>query len=195
MLNRAFPQGSVIVSDRVLEAVGILDRQFVDIAVVDPRLPDGSGLHVIQRCFRSSPLTRSVLTLAQDDEVYLMEALAAGAVGYLLENQPDAVLIRQLQLLAEGIPPLAPSVAERLLHYFTARTMPSRMNAADVVSLAKEEERVLTLIALGRQIGDVAQLLDVSTDDVCGHVKSVYLKRHLASRAEDAGELRYSSVA
>lgn len=177
----------------------VLDRHFVDIAVIDPRLPDGSGLHVIQRCVRSSPLTRSVITLADDDEVYLMEALAAGAVGYLIEDQPEAVLIRQLQLLAEGIPPLAPSVAERLLHYFTARPSPFKVSiefaARSEIRLSKAEEQVLTLIAVGRRISDVAHLLDMSTDDVCGHVKNIYLKRHLASRTEDAREIRYPSVA
>ncbi|MBM0106342.1 response regulator transcription factor [Steroidobacter sp. S1-65] len=200
LLRQAFPKGWVMVSGSVRDAVAVLEHQPIDMAVIDPRLPDGSGLHVVQRCLRTSQLTRSVITLAEHDEIYFMEALAAGALGYLLENEPDSVVIRQLQLLAEGIPPLAPAVAGRLLHYFTAR--PTSFKAglaandqAEEVRLSDAEERVLTLIAVGRWIGDVARLLEMSTDDVCGHVKSIYLKRHLASRAETALEFNYPSVA
>jgi hypothetical protein len=75
---------------------------------------------------RNTRLTRSLITLAHDDEIYLPEALAAGALGYLLERQPDAVLVRPLRLLSEGIPPLAPPIAARLLLNFTARPTQAR---------------------------------------------------------------------
>lgn len=200
LLRQAFPKGWVTISGSVRDSVAILERESIDIAVIDPRLPDGSGLHVVQRGSRISPLTRSVITLAHDDEVYLMEALAAGALGYLLEHQADAVLVRQLQLLAEGIPPLAPAVAARLLHHFTARpTQAEVMVAADAppfhTALSEVEERVLRLSAAGMRISDTANELEISSDDVCGHVKSIYLKRHLAWRAQAALGLRYASVA
>jgi len=200
LLRQAFPKGWVTVSGSVRDAVAILEHQSIDLAVIDPRLPDGSGLHVVQRSLRASPLTRSVITLAHHDEILLMEALAAGALGYLLEHQPDAVLIRQLQLLAEGIPPLAPPVAARLLHYFTARpTNAEAMVAFGApalnVVLTQAERRVLQLSADGAQISDVAEELEISTDDVCGYVKGIYLKRHAASRAQAAIGFRYPSVA
>ena len=200
LLRQAFPTGWVTVSGSVRDAVAILEHESIDLAVIDPRLPDGSGLHVVQRSLRASPLTRSVITLAHHDEILLMEALAAGALGYLLDHQPEAVLIRQLQLLAEGIPPLAPPVAARLLHYFTAR--PTNAEAiiaigapALPIALTEAEERVLKLSAGGAQVSDVAKDLEISTDDVCGHVKAIYRKRHLGSRAEAALGFRYPSVA
>jgi DNA-binding NarL/FixJ family response regulator len=200
LLRQAFPTGWVTISGSVRDAVAILERESIDIAVIDPRLPDGSGLHVVQRGFRSSPFTRSVITLACDDEIYLMEALAVGALGYLLEHQPDAVLIRQLQLLAEGIPPLAPPVAARLLHHFTSQpTQAERMVVMDApelrAALTEVEQRVLKLSAAGTPVSAVANELEISTDNVCSHVRSIFLKRHFASRAQQALGFRYSSVA
>jgi DNA-binding NarL/FixJ family response regulator len=116
---------------------------------------------------RTSQLTRSLITLAHDDEIYVLEARAAGALGYLLERQPDAVLVRQLRLLFEGIPPLAPPIAARLLLNFTAR--PTQAEVTIVMAapamhtvLTEVEERVSRLSAPGSQISDVANELEIS---------------------------------
>jgi DNA-binding NarL/FixJ family response regulator len=199
-LKQAFPDGSIVASDRVHESLDILDSHLIDLAVIAPALLDGSGLHLVQRCVRSSPLTRYVITQPSDDDACLVQALAAGALGCLLENQPEAVLVQQLRLLAVGIPPLAPSVAGRLLSYFRSWPTPGRSRIQldadrEPVRLSQNEEQVLSLIADGLQIIEVTRLLDMPTNVVCGHVKSIYLKRHLASRAEAALESRYLGVA
>jgi DNA-binding NarL/FixJ family response regulator len=201
VLKQAFPGGSVILSDRVEESLVFLDTRLIDIAVIGPDLLDGSGHHLAQRCLRSSPLTRCVITTPSDDDARLVQALAAGALGCLLENHPDAVLIEQLRLLARGIPPLAPPIAGRLLRYFASRPTPStRTNIdadtyGDLVRLSEKEEQVLRLIAERVHISEVARLLEMSTDDVCGYVKDIYLKRAQASRAAAALEFRYLGVA
>jgi DNA-binding NarL/FixJ family response regulator len=201
VLKQAFPSGSVILSDRVDESLVFLDTRLIDIAVIGPDLLDGSGHHLVQRCLRSSPLTRCVITTPGDDDACLVQALAAGALGCLLENHPEAVLIKQLRLLAQGIPPLAPPIAGRLLRHFASRpTRSTRANIeldtyGDLVHLSEKEQQVLRLIAERVHIGEVARLLEMSTDDVCGCVKDIYLKRAQASRAAAALEFRYRGVA
>jgi DNA-binding NarL/FixJ family response regulator len=200
VLKQAFPGGSIILSDRVEDSLVFLDTRLIDIAVTGPDLLDGSGHHLVQRCLRSSPLTRCVITTPSDDDACLVQALAAGALGCLIENQPEAVLVQQLRLLAEGIPPLAPPIAARLLGYFRSRPTPGRARIhldahGELVRLSQNEEQVLSLIAERMEIIKVAELLDMSTDAVCGYVKSICLKRNLASRAEATFESRYLGAA
>jgi DNA-binding NarL/FixJ family response regulator len=200
VLREAFPKGSVMTSDRVRESLDILGTHPIAMAVIDPDLLDGSGIHLVQRCVRSRLLTRCVITTPSDDDACLVQALAAGALGCLVENQPEAVLVQQLRLLADGIPPLAPSIAGRLLSYFRSEPTPGRASIhldahCERGHLSQNEEQVLSLIAAGVQISEVARLLDVSTNIVCGYVKSIYLKRNPASRGEAALESQYLGVA
>jgi ActR/RegA family two-component response regulator len=71
VVKRAFPNASVILSDRVDDSLDFLDTRLIDIAVIGPDLLDGSGLHLVQRCLRSSPLTRCVITTPSDDDACL----------------------------------------------------------------------------------------------------------------------------
>jgi DNA-binding NarL/FixJ family response regulator len=196
VVAEAFPNGSVLTSACVRESLEIVATQPVDIALIDLELPDGSGIEVIQECFRSCPLTRCVISTVYDDDDHLMPALSAGALGYLLKAQPQDVLIQQMRLLADGIPPLAPSVARRLVRFFaeqrTATMLPSPVQNVDqhddLVQLSPRETEVLCLISKGMQIAEVAQLLNITANTVSSHIKNIYRKRNVQSRAEAALE-------
>ena len=99
------------------------------------------------------------------------------------------MLVQLLRLLGDGIPPLAPSVAWRLVQRFTAQRKPPLDCAPnDLSALSERETQVLELIAKGLPISDVAQLLAITANTVCSHIKNIYRKRHLSSRAEAALE-------
>ena len=196
VLRQAFSAGSVLVTAQMRDAVQALVAHPVDIALIDLELADGSGIDLIRECHRVSPLTRCVVTTSYDDDDHLAAALSAGALGYLLKNQPEILLIQQLRLLGDGIPPLSPSIARRLVAHFAQRNaavskpIPSRQHRAarDVIALSERETQVLTLIAKGMQIADVAQLLEITANTACSHIKNIYRKRQLSSRAEAALE-------
>jgi DNA-binding NarL/FixJ family response regulator len=194
ILLQAFPRGTQIATSSLRESLNVLALHTVDIAVVDLHLTDGSGIELIEECSRLSPSTRCVMTTIHDDDHYLMPALAAGAVGYLLKDQPEMVLIQQMRLLAEGIPPLAPSIARRLVrgfmqqHAASAVARNERESSTKLIRLSQRERQVLSLIAKGMQIAAIAQLLHITTNTVCTHIKSIYRKRNVSSRAEAALE-------
>ncbi len=157
-----------------------LDTTEVDIALVDLGLPDGSGVEMLLTLRHLAPQTRCAVTTISGDDANIVAALAAGAEGYLLKEQPEDFLVRQLQWLAEGIPALSPSIARRIMEHFRLTGPVSSTEA----QLTRRETEVLTLIARGLRNADVAQALGIGASTVASHIKSIYGKLGISTRAE-----------
>jgi len=150
-----------------------------DVALIDLGLPDGSGLDVLRNLRLLRPQTVCVVTTVMGDDASIVGALSAGAQGYLLKEQPQNLLVRQLKQMAEGIPALSPSVARRIMEHFK-RTGP----AAPEDDLTGREREVLGLIGRGLRNGEVAESLGISENTVAGYIKDIYRKLGISSRAE-----------
>lgn len=150
-----------------------------DVALIDLGLPDGSGLEVLRAMRLLTPDAVCVVTTVMGDDASIVGALSAGAQGYLLKEQPEALLVRQLRQTAEGIPALSPSVARRIMEHFR-RTGP----AAAEDGLTAREREVLALIGRGLRNCEVAQALGISENTVAGYIKDIYRKLGISSRAE-----------
>lgn len=204
LIGEVFPDASLITVCTVHEAMEVLSRRPIDVALVDLGLPDGSGVQVIRRLAQTDPLTLSIVITGFDDDEHVLEAIQAGAQGYLLKTQPADLVVEQLRLLAEGVPQLSPSVARRLLQYFSGTQRepapatgpgpgPQERNAVledQLLPLSAREQEVLMLIAKGLQIAQVAQALGITANTVCSHIKNIYRKRSVSSRAEAALEAK-----
>lgn len=197
LIGEVFPDASLITVCTVHEAIEACNRP-IDVALVDLGLPDGSGVQVIRRLAQTHPLALSIVITGFDDDEHVLEAIQAGAQGYLLKTQPADVVVEQLRLLAEGVPQLSPSVARRLLQYFSgaqrepAPRPPARTAQVEdrLQPLSAREQEVLMLIAKGLQIAQVAQALGITANTVCSHIKNIYRKRSVSSRAEAALEAK-----
>ncbi|NKX45351.1 response regulator [Roseicyclus persicicus] len=150
-----------------------------DLALIDLGLPDGSGLDVLRRLHQTAPETLAVVTTVMGDDASIVGALSAGAQGYLLKEQPEALLTRQLRQLTLGIPALSPSVARRIMEHFR-RTGP----IAEEETLTQREREVLALIGRGLRNGEAAQALGLAESTVAGYIKEIYRKLGISSRAE-----------
>ena len=164
-----------------------LERERFDLALVDLALGDGSGLEVITQLARRQPGCAVVVASIHDDNEHLFQALQAGAQGYLLKDHPTAWLAVQLQGIAQGQPPLSPAIARRLLRHFQA---PEAAQAAAAPSLSAREREVLGLLAQGVRIADIGATLGISRHTVGDHVKNIYRKLNITSRAEAALQAR-----
>ncbi len=176
----------------VHEAQAVLDAAerdgiVFDLALVDLALGDGSGLEVITQLARRQPGCAVVVASIHDDNEHLFQALQAGAQGYLLKDHPTAWLAVQLQGIAQGQPPLSPAIARRLLRHFQA---PETAHAAAAPSLSAREREVLGLLAQGVRIADIGATLGISRHTVGDHVKNIYRKLNITSRAEAALQAR-----
>ena len=178
--SAAFLGCNVIATDSVRGAMAELGRNpAFDIAMIDLRLPDGNGLEVLQRIAASGAATLSVVTTVLGDDANIVAALSGGAAGYLLKEQPQDQIIKQLTQLSEGVPALSPSVARRIMEHFR-NTGP----VAEDVTLTARECEVLALISRGLRNVDVARQLALSENTVASHLKSIYRKLGISSRAE-----------
>lgn len=177
------------------------------LVLVDLELPDGNGMELLAELARY-PATKIVTTLYSDDD-HLFPALQCGADGYLLKEDRFEVLVEELQKIVRGQPPLSPAIARRLLSHFrqgpggtgtsadaglaggssfqSSRPMPLGRGAPlDHERLTPRESEVLTYLSKGFTIKEIANLMGIKWFTVNDHIKSIYKKLNVSSRAEAA---------
>src|SRR5690606_6267326 len=94
--DAVLPASSVDQARNLREAFDKMQRNRWDLALVDLGLPDGSGLDVIRRFQETSPDTICIVSTVLGDDAHIVSALSAGAQGYILKGQPEAIVRRQL---------------------------------------------------------------------------------------------------
>ena len=174
------------------------------LVLVDLELPDGNGMELLSE-LAQYPATKIVTTLYSDDD-HLFPALQCGADGYLLKEDRFEVLVEELQKIVRGQPPLSPAIARRLLTHFrhgspggdsgfaplpsgfqSSRPMPLGKGAPlDHERLTPRESEVLTYLSKGFTIKEIASLMGIKWFTVNDHIKSIYKKLNVSSRAEAA---------
>lgn len=170
----------------VREAREAILRSRFDLALVDLGLGDGHGLEVIGLLVQAQPDCAVVVATIYDDDDHLFQALKAGAQGYLLKDRDTSWLAGQLQGIAQGQPPLSPAVARRLMRHFKSLASSAMAYALPPVELTPREREVLGLLAQGVHIADIGIALGISRHTVGDHVKNLYRKLNINSRAEAA---------
>ena len=157
--------------------------QSFSLTLVDLSLPDGSGTDLIHHLARHAPDTFVVVVSIYDDDRHLLDALQAGASGYLLKDCPREQLLSQLHGILNGDPPLSPQVARRMLRLF--RDPPAApCNEEELSQLSARELEVLSLLARGHTRQDIAMALEIRPNTVAGYIKSIYQKLDVSGRAE-----------
>lgn len=157
-----------------------LERRVPDAAVIDLGLPGMSGIEGI-RCLRERypKLTLIVLTVFDDDK-RIFEAICAGAQGYLLKNAPPSKLLDGIREAMDGGAPLSPAVARRVMELFRKFRPPESAEH----DLTPHEIRVLRLMAEGHNVASAAKVLGVTSHTVSYHMKNIYPKLQVHSKAE-----------
>jgi len=179
VVRAAFPDCEVHEAATMRAGIAQAAARNYDVALIDLGLPDGSGLDVLRNLRLLAPDTDCVVTTVMGDDASIVGALSAGAQGYLLKEQPQDLMIRQLRQMANGIPALSPSVARRIMEHFR-RTGP----AASEGDLTRREREVLGMIGRGLRNGEVAEALGISDNTVAGYIKDIYRKLGISTRAE-----------
>ena len=161
------------------DALDLVARLDPDLALVDMRLPDLSGIEVARRLRDEGRACRVVLLSAFDDEEYVMEALSAGAAGYLVKTMPSHELAGWLRRAQAGDTALDPQLAGRLARYM-GRT-PARMEEP---AFSVRELAVLRLLTAGLPNKQIAKQLRISPRTVEGHLSHIFNKLGISSRTE-----------
>lgn len=154
----------------------------LDVLLLDLGLPDGSGLGLIAPV--SATACKVIVFTVMGDETTVLRAIELGAAGYLLKQaEPDEMLAAIDEVMAGGAP-LTPSVAAHLLARLRRAEQASRPAAEGLSALSEREREVLLALARGYTYGETAELLHISPHTVGDHVKKIYSKLAVRSRAE-----------
>jgi two-component system, NarL family, response regulator NreC len=167
------------------EAVLLAAQLQPDVAVVDLTMPGLSGVEAIRQIKRDLPDTEVVVLSVHDSEAYVVQALRAGAAGYVLKRNAATELAAAIRAAHDGQAYLHPSVARRVIDDYL-----SRIHAAEALSaepherLSPREREVLQLAAEGHSTRAIAGLLCLSTKTVEHHRASVMTKLGLRGQTE-----------
>lgn len=184
-LASAFPGIECDAAATRAEGIVLVGRGDYDVALIDMDLPDGSGLEVIAALRRRLPQAVAVVTTIFDDDAHVFPAMLQGAMGYLLKEQPREQFVSGLQGILHGAPPLSPAIARRMIAHFNRIGPPSAQTEG---VLTPRETEVLRFVAKGFTQQEIATQLGLSRHTVGDHVKSLYRKLDISSRAEAALE-------
>lgn len=158
------------------EAVRLIEEARPDVVLLDLRMPQLSGVEVMQQARARGLATRFLVLTTYDTDEYIGPALAAGALGYLLKDSPPEDLLRGIRTLMLGQAALEPSVATRLL---------ARVNTGPASDeLSARELDVLRLLVSGASNKAIAARLDLSENTIKTHLSRIFEKLGVRTRTE-----------
>ena len=153
------------------------------VLLVDLGLPDGSGLEVIADAACNSPATEIMVVSMFGDEGHVIQAIEAGASGYILKDTDDTSLAEHIIQLVDGGSPMSPMIARHLLKKMQQRPELEKSQASETL-LTKREMQLLKLLARGYTYKEVADELSVSSHTVNSHIKNLYRKLSVKTKNE-----------
>jgi DNA-binding NarL/FixJ family response regulator len=159
------------------EAIAAIRATAPDLVVCDLRMPGGGGIAVAKACGED---TRIVVLTVSEQERDLLDAVAAGAVGYLTKSTPGDELRAALRRAARGEPVFSPSLAMLVLGEF--RRLAKQATGVD--PLTEREREVLQHVARGYTYREVGELLHIAPKTVENHVRNILDKLHLNRKQE-----------
>lgn len=165
----------------VATAVSEARRLKPDVALMDIRLPDGSGVVASREIRRSVPHTRVLFLTSYEDEEAMMETMAAEAHGYLLKEVDETRLIRAIEAVAGGQSILDAPLLQRLR---TRRAERLTSQEAPHDDLSMQEERVLSLVAQGKTNKEIGRALRLHEKTVRNYLTTIYTKLRVKSRSQ-----------
>ncbi len=190
LAGSVFVDADVAVADTLGSAMAWLDAQTpgtTPICLVDLGLPDGSGVDFIRALMHRCPGARAVVTTLYDDDANLLNAMAAGAAGYILKDQEPELIGAKLAAMERGEVPMSPAISRKILNHFqnSARFVTA---SQATVALTIRETDVLRLVGRGLKVAEAAASLQLSDQTVSGYLKTIYRKLDINCRAEAALE-------
>jgi NarL family two-component system response regulator LiaR len=166
------------------EAVDLVDRERPDIALMDIRMPEMDGLEAARTISARYPETGIVMLTAYDDRHFVVEAVRAGARGYVLKARDAEHLTQTVRLVAGGNMVIDPQLVVVLADELNV----AKHRERTAQSLTEREVEILQLLAFGHTNRDIAEKLFISPDTVKTHLEHIYQKLGATDRTAAVAE-------
>lgn len=160
-----------------------------DVTLLDIRMPGQSGLEVLQQVQRRQPEAKVLMLTSFDDDEYVIQALQAGARGYILKSASDEMLVSTIRAVYRGDHVLSPQVTGAVVQRLIAdRPAASPTPATPPKDFAEEERQILRMLVDGASNSQIAEDLYLSQTSVKRKLRKIFAKMQVESRAQAAAE-------
>jgi len=181
-------QGMHIVgeADTGTEALRKMREVAPEVVVMDLNMPGISGVEATRQIAMIAPLTRVLVLTISDEDADVMDAILAGACGYLLKDASIEELITGIRAAAAGESLVSPAIATKMLQRL--RATGSSQHEAELIrsELSEREVQVLRLIANGKDNAQIAADLHISPKTVKNHISNILMKLQIENRIQAA---------
>jgi two-component system, NarL family, response regulator LiaR len=200
-LCQAFSDGGVDVvgeADNEDDALRLVLDVRPDVVLLDIRLEGVGSVLTIERLTMLAPASR-VLVLTRTEENKVVEAIAAGASGYILKTAPPETIVDAVRATAAGESVLSSQIAGKLLERIREMNIPVAATASPTASelraaLTERELEIFGLLASGKGNQEIGRDLVLSTNTVSNHIKSILAKLQLENRIQAAVQAVRSGI-
>ena len=160
-------------------AVDKLPKLQADIVIMDINLPGMSGIDCIRSVKEKCPDTQFMMFTVYENDEKVLQALQAGATGYLLKRTEPQRIIESIKELNQGGSPMSSNIARKVLNIFLHE---KKITKKEILS--NRENGVLELLADGLLYKEIAERLFISHGTVRQHIHNIYKKLHVNNRTE-----------
>jgi len=171
------------------DAINVVVDLRPDVVMIDPKVPGLPGVQAIKQLDLLAPASR-ILILTRSEQNQVVEAIVAGASGYILKTASTDTIIGAVRATAAGESVISPKIAGVLLDRIRASDIPVTTNheAADAIraALTVRELEIFTQLASGKSNNEIGRVLSLSTNTIANHIASILTKLHLENRIQAA---------
>jgi DNA-binding NarL/FixJ family response regulator len=169
-----------------VDAIRLVRELAPEVVVMDLNMPGMSGVEATRSIASFAPLTRVVVLTISDQDSDVMDAIVAGACGYLLKDSSIQELIKGIRAAAVGESLISPHIATKVLQHVRATTTDASRAATIRSELSEREIEVLKLIANGKDNAMIARELVISPKTVKNHISNILMKLQIENRIQAA---------
>jgi DNA-binding NarL/FixJ family response regulator len=155
-----------------------------DVVLMDIEMPGMSGIEATQIIHEQFAEVKVLIQTVFNDSDKIFQALCAGASGYILKNEPPAKQVEAIHEVFNGGAPMSPSIAKKIMQFFQRKNVILVAPDTNDYQLSEREREILLLMSQGHDYRTIAERSFISYETVRTHVKRIYKKLHVASRAE-----------
>ena len=168
-----------------IDAVVLVREVAPDVVVMDLNMPGISGVEATRQISTIAPLTRVLVLTISDQDADVIDAIVAGACGYLVKDSSIQELIRGIKSAAVGESLISPPIAAKVLQRMRAVTLDQGAETIRA-ELSERELQVLRLIANGKDNSQIAAALHISPKTVKNHISNILMKLQIDNRIHAA---------
>jgi len=166
----------------VADAGRLIPELLPDVAVLDARLPDGSGIDLCGELRTTAPTVRSLILTSYDDEEAIVSAIRAGAAGYVLKEVQGDSLLSSVRTVGSGQSLIDPAMARRVIHWIEQ----SSHGPEELAGLTDQQLRILELLAEGCTNREIGLRLYLAEKTVKNHVTRILATLGVQRRTQAA---------